>query len=116
MAKVNVRFVQQIVSLYIHRVVIGIPTQSCVNYAVRLVFGYLAVGVGVGARAVLHAVAYICMQALPEVGLQLCHQFVSQILQRVLALYAVGLHLILVNVAVIYLQAFQYVLCRHHLL
>ena len=41
MAKVNVRFVQQIVSLYIHRVVIGIPTQSCVNYAVRLVFGYL---------------------------------------------------------------------------
>ena len=65
MAKVNVGFIQQVVSLYIQREAIRIPTQSCVNYAVRLVVGYLAVGVGVCARTVLHAVAQVGVQALP---------------------------------------------------
>ena len=92
------------------------PSQSCVHNAIWLVVGYLSVGIGVGACTVLETVVQVQVQLLPEVGLQMSHQLVSQVLQGVLALYAVGLHFVLVNVAVGYVQLFQYMLRRHQLL
>ena len=48
--------------------------------------------------------------------LQAGHQFVTQVFQRILTLYAVRLHLVLVDIAVGHIQFLQHALCRHQFL
>ena len=85
-AVVNVAMTQQVVTFYIYRIGIGIPTETAIDDGVGMIGLHLSIGIGIGAHAVLIAIAEREVEPTEQAGLQLGGQLMAQILECILRL------------------------------
>ena len=99
-AVVDIAMTQQVVAFNIQGVGVGIPTEAGIDDGVGMIGLHLTTGIGIGAHAVLIAIAEGQVEFREEMGLQLGGQLVAQILQRILRLQVVGHVLRLVQMTI----------------